>query len=99
MSDLIKYYTVIQEPFITEKSNVQKEDSQQVTFKVPLWASKIQVREAVEKIFGKKVVEVRTIRVKGKKKRLGRSLGKRPDWKKAVVRLKPGERIDFFEGV
>ncbi|MBN1880542.1 MAG: 50S ribosomal protein L23 [Deltaproteobacteria bacterium] len=94
-----KYYDIILEPIITEKSNIQKEEAQQVTFKVPVHVTKIQVRQAVEKIFGKKVVDVHTIKMKGKVKRLGRFMGKRPDWKKAIVKLKPGERIDFFEGV
>jgi large subunit ribosomal protein L23 len=94
-----KYYNIIIEPIITEKSNTQKEEAQQVTFKVPLWATKIQIREAVEKVFEKKVLDVKTMKVKGKVKRLGRHTGKRPDWKKAIIKLKPGERIDFFEGV
>ena len=94
-----KYYDIIIEPIITEKSNIQKEDAQQVTFKVPLWATKIQIREAVEKVFEKKVLDVKTIRVKGKVKRLGRNLGKRRDWKKAVITLKEGSTIEFFEGV
>lgn len=94
-----KHYNIIIEPIITEKSNTQKEEAQQVTFKVPLWATKIQIREAVEKVFEKKVLDVKTIKVKGKVKRLGRHTGKRPDWKKAIIKLKPGERIDFFEGV
>ena len=94
-----KYYDIIIEPIITEKSNIQKENSQQVTFKVPLWATKIQIREAVEKVFEKKVLDVKTIKVKGKVKRLGRHVGKRADWKKAIIKLKPGEHIEFFEGV
>ena len=94
-----KHYNIIIEPIITEKSNTQKEEAQQVTFKVPLWATKIQIREAVEKVFEKKVLDVKTMKVKGKVKRLGRHTGKRPDWKKAIIKLKPGERIDFFEGV
>ena len=93
------HYDVLLEPIITEKSNIQKEEAQQVTFRVPLWATKIEVRKAVEKIFNKKVVEVKTVTMRGKTKRVGRFSGKLPDWKKAIVRLKPGERIDFFEGV
>jgi len=93
------HYDVLLEPIITEKSNIQKEEAQQVTFRVPLWATKIEVRKAVEKIFNKKVVEVKTVTMRGKNKRVGRFRGKLPDWKKAIVRLKPGERIDFFEGV
>ena len=92
-------YDVLLEPIITEKSNIQKEEAQQVTFRVPVWATKIEVRKAVEKIFNKKVVEVKTVIMRGKTKRVGRHRGKLPDWKKAIVRLKPGERIDFFEGV
>jgi len=92
-------YDILLAPIITEKSNVQKEDAQQVTFRVPLWATKIEVKKAVETIFNKKVVDVKTIRIRGKMKRLGRFQGRLPDWKKAVVRLKPGERIEFFEGV
>jgi len=94
-----KYYDIIIEPIITEKSNIQKENSQQVTCRVPLWATKIQIREAVEKVFEKKVLDVKTIKVKGKVKRLGRHVGKRADWKKAIIKLKPGEHIEFFEGV
>ncbi len=92
-------YDILLMPIITEKSNTQKENAQQVTFRVPLWATKVEVRKAVEKIFNKKVVEVKTIKVRGKMKRLGRFSGRLPDWKKAIVRLKPGERIEFFEGV
>jgi large subunit ribosomal protein L23 len=94
-----KHYDILLEPIITEKSNIQKEEAQQVTFKVPVWATKIQVRNAVEKVFNKNVVNVRTIMVKGKVKRYGRSQGKRSDWKKAIVKLKPGQFIEFFEGV
>jgi large subunit ribosomal protein L23 len=94
-----KHYYVLLRPIITEKSNVQKEGAQQVTFRVPVWATKIEVRKAVEAIFSKKVVNVKTIKVRGKVKRLGRFQGRLPDWKKAIVRLAAGERIDFFEGV
>ncbi|MGL5513660.1 MAG: 50S ribosomal protein L23, partial [Sporomusa sp.] len=69
------------------------------TFIVSLTANKIEVRQAVEQIFKVKVLDVNTIRVLGKKKRMGRNVGKRPDFKKAIVKLAPGERIEFFEGV
>ncbi|MFO8088329.1 MAG: 50S ribosomal protein L23 [Desulfatiglandaceae bacterium] len=92
-------YQIIKEPRITEKSTVQKESSNQVTFKVHPGANKIEVRKAVEKLLKTKVVDVRTMNVRGKSRRMGRNLGKRPDWKKAVVRLAPGEKVEFFEGM
>jgi len=61
-------------------------------------ANKVEVQSAVERLFKVKVFQVRTVRVLGKVKRLGRKYGKRPDWKKAIVTLKEGDRIDFFEG-
>jgi large subunit ribosomal protein L23 len=78
---------------------VQKDSSNQVTFRVHPAANKIEVRKAVEKLLKTKVVEVRTMNVRGKSRRMGRNVGKRPDWKKAVVRLAPGEKVEFFEGM
>ncbi|HDR16042.1 MAG TPA: 50S ribosomal protein L23 [Desulfobacteraceae bacterium] len=92
-------YQIIREPRITEKSTVQKETSNQLTFKVHPAANKIEVRKAVEKLLKTRVVEVRTMNVRGKRRRMGKNLGKRPDWKKAVVRLAPGEKVEFFEGM
>ena len=92
-------YQVIKEPHITEKSNVQKEGTNQVSFKVHRRANKIEIRQAVETFLKTKVLEVKTMNVRGKRRRMGKSLGKRPDWKKAVVRLAPGENIEFFEGM
>ena len=94
-------YEVIRYPHITEKSTLQSEisDTQVVTFKVKPTATKHQIREAVEKVFEVEVAEVRTSRVRGKAKRQGRYEGRRPDWKKAYVKLKEGHRIEFFEGV
>ena len=92
-------YSVIREPRITEKSNLQKEKMSHVTFKVSKDANKIEIKKAIEKIFNTKVAEVRTINVLGKKRRVGRYSGKKPDWKKAIVKLAPGENIEFFEGV
>mgnify|MGYP000380221660 CR=1 FL=1 len=92
-------HKVIIGPYITEKSTIQKESFNQVTFKVHKKANKIEIKEAVEKLLKKRVLEVRTINVKGKKRRMGRIEGKRPDWKKAIVKLAPGESIEFFEGV
>ena len=92
-------YSVLKKPLITEKSNLMKEELNQIAFAVDPRANKIEIKEAVKKLFNVKVLKVRTINMLGKKKRLGRSQGKKSDWKKAVVTLKEGERIDFFEGV
>ncbi len=92
-------YSVIIEPHITEKANIQKEANNQVTFKVHKNANKIEIKKAVEALLKTKVLEVKTINVRGKKRRMGMKMGKRSDWKKAVVKLAPGENIEFFEGV
>ena len=92
-------YDIIKKPLITEKTNLQKEDFNQVTFEVDRRANRIEIQRAVERIFKVKVAKTRTMSVTGKVKRRGRISGKRKDWKKAVVTLMPGERIDFFEGV
>jgi large subunit ribosomal protein L23 len=92
-------YHVIKRPLITEKTTIQKESSNQVTFEVDRQANRIEVQKAVEQIFNVDVSQVRTQQVKGKFKRRGRTIGKRRDWKKAIVTLMPGQRIDFFEGV
>lgn len=91
-------YDIIRRPIITEKTNIQKDQSNQVTFEVDPRANRIEVQRAIEKIFNVKVANTRTMRVRGKIKRRGRILGKRRDWKKAIVTLMPGERIEFFEG-
>ena len=92
-------YQVIKEPHITEKANLQKSDANQVSFKVHRRANKVEIREAVETLLKAKVLEVRTMNVRGKKRRVGRTVGRRPHWKKAIVRLAPGENIEFFEGM
>ena len=94
-------YDVIRYPLITEKSTILGEggDRQIVAFKVNVDVNKNQVKEAVEKIFEVQVDQVRTARIHGKIRRQGRTSGKRPDWKKAYVTLKPGHKIEFFEGV
>jgi large subunit ribosomal protein L23 len=89
---------IIRRPLITEKSTQQKEESRQYVFEVDPKANKIEIKAAVEQLFKVKVTKVRTLNVLGKIKRLGRRYGKRPDWKKAIVTLKEGDRIDFFEG-
>lgn len=92
-------YDIIKRPVITEKTNIQKEVSNQVTFEVDRRANRIEIQRAIEDIFKVRVAAVRTMQVKGKVKQRGRIVGKRRDWKKAIVTLMPGERIDYFEGV
>ena len=93
------YYNIIKSPLITEKTTIQKETSNQVSFKISRKANRVEVKNAIENIFNVKVAGVRTMQVKGKTKQRGRIIGKRKDWKKAIVTLIPGERIDFFDGV
>lgn len=94
-------YDIIRSPHITEKSTLQSEESgqQAVAFKVRVDANKHQIKEAVERVFDVKVDQIRTARFQGKMKRQGRNQGRRPEWKKAYVTLKPGHKIEFFEGV
>ncbi|RLB30267.1 MAG: 50S ribosomal protein L23 [Desulfobacteraceae bacterium] len=92
-------YQVIKKPLITEKATKQKEQVNQLTFEVDRSANKILVRNAIENIFKVKVLSVRVINIKGKKRMVGRNVGRKADWKKAIVRLAPGESIEFFEGI
>ena len=95
---MIEAQKIIRRPLVTEKSTQQKEVSRQYAFEVHPDANKIEIQHAVERLFKVKVLQVRTSHVLGKMKRLGRRYGKRPDWKKAIVTLKEGDRIEFFEG-
>ena len=91
---------VIRRPLITEKATIMREISETYAFEVAMSANKIQIARAVEAQFGVKVAEVRIARMHGKLRRQGRYFGYRPDWKKAYVRLRDGEKpIEFFEGV
>ncbi len=92
-------YEIIKRPLITEKTNIQKEEYNKVTFEVERGANRVEIRRAVEKIFKVRVASVRTMQVNGKVKRRGKIQGKRRNWKKAIVTLMAGERIEFFEGV
>jgi len=92
-------YQILKRPLITEKGTRQKEQSNQMLFEVDRRANKVMVRNAVESIFKVKVRSVKLMNVKGKERRIGRNVGRRPDWKKAIVRLGPGENIEFFEGI
>ena len=93
-------YQVLKRPILTEKSDFQRDDNQYV-FEVDRKANKLQIKEAVESIFDVQVLKVNTMVMKPKRRRLGRKLAQtRPAWKRAVVTLAPGERIqEFFEGV
>ena len=89
---------VLIRPLVTEKTTDLMQENK-YTFIVPLTANKVEIRQAVEQIFKVKVEEVNTVRVLGKWKRMGRTQGKRPDYKKAIVKVAAGQRIEFFEGV
>ena len=89
---------VIKGPIITEKGTLVNELGNQVVFRVHPSANKVEIRQAVERLFKVKVEKVRTSRVLGKLRRVGKTAGRRSDWKKAYVTLAEGARIDFFEG-
>ena len=91
-------YDIIKRPLITEKTSIQKEDYNQMSFEVDRKANRVEIKRAIENIFKVNVDTVKTMQFKGKTKQRGRIVGKRRNWKKAVVKLMPGERIDFFEG-
>ncbi len=92
-------YRIIQKPLITEKGTLQKETENKVVFQVHPKANKAEIKKAVERIFNVTVEGVNTILMPGKIKRMGRTRGRRPAWKKAYVTLKKGDKIEFFEGV
>lgn len=92
-------YDVLRGPLLTEKGTLLKEQENKILFKVAREANKIEIKKAIEEIFKVKVDKVTTMNCRGKKKRMGRFEGKRPDWKKAIVTLKEGEKLDFVEGI
>ncbi|MHB0999764.1 MAG: 50S ribosomal protein L23 [Armatimonadota bacterium] len=92
-------YEIIEAPLVTEKS-VAATEKGKYTFRVAKDSNKIEIAQAVEAVFNVKVDSVNTLTVKGKKKRVGRHpQGKTADWKKAIVTLKPGDKIEIFEGM
>ena len=95
----MNYHAIIKRPVVSEKSTLQKEVSNQLTFEVDRKANRIEIKKAIQSLFSVQVNAVRTMQIKGKYKQRGRIIGKRRDWKKAIVTLKPGERIEFFEGI
>jgi large subunit ribosomal protein L23 len=91
-------YEVVRRPLITEKATLLKERNK-YAFEVAPEAAKHQIKEAVEVAFKVKVIKVNVVNVPGKMKRMGRRQAMTPSWKKAVVTLEPGQKIEFFEGV
>jgi large subunit ribosomal protein L23 len=93
-------YDVIRRPVLTEKNTRLMEEENQYTFEVARDANKIQIREAIELAFPSvEVVQVRTCIVPSKPRRRGRTIGSSKPWKKAIITLRPGDRIDIFEGI
>jgi large subunit ribosomal protein L23 len=96
---MLEEYKIIRKPIVTEKSTDLKDYNNQIVFEVHPEANKSEIAKAVEKLFKVTVLSVQTQNRKGKSKRLGRFSGRRKQWKKAIVRIKEGNRVDFFEGV
>jgi large subunit ribosomal protein L23 len=92
----VKLTDVIRRPLITEKTTILREDGRTLVLQVASDANKVEIRRAVEHLFGSKVADVRTTSMRGKLKRQGRFMGRRPDWKKAYVRLKAGEKMPEY---
>jgi len=92
-------YHIIRRPIVTEKSTILDEALNQVAFEVDSRANKHQIKEAVEKIFKVKVIKINTLRIRGKPVRRGWIFSNRQNWKKAIVTLREGDRIDFYENV
>jgi large subunit ribosomal protein L23 len=95
----VKLTDVIRRPLITEKTSILREDGRTLVFEVASGANKIEIKRAVEQLLGSKVASIRTSVAHGKVKRQGRFAGQRPDWKKAYVKLREGEKMpEFLEG-
>ena len=90
---------VVISPLVTEKGNTVGEKSNQVVFRIRPGASKDQIRDVIEDLFKVTVLKVRTANFLGKERRRGRTTGRRPNWKKAYITLKKGDRIEIFEGL
>jgi large subunit ribosomal protein L23 len=91
-------YEVVVRPIVTEKSSAAFQERGEYTFQVHPDASKPQIRVAIESLFGVKVTAVWTSNMQGKEKRMGQTVGRRPSWKKAIVKLRDGDSIAIFEG-
>jgi large subunit ribosomal protein L23 len=95
----MKLTDVIRRPLVTEKTSILREDGKTIVFEVAPGANKVEIKRAVEQLLGAKVASIRTGLVHGKVKRQGRFAGSRPDWKKAYVTLREGEKMpEFLEG-
>ncbi len=94
----MNHLEVLKSPLLTEKLDQLREDQLTYAFKVDRRATKFDVKAAIEKLFKVHVEDVRTLVVRGKNKRAGTSMGQRPTWKKALIRLRTGEKLDIFEG-
>jgi large subunit ribosomal protein L23 len=95
----MKLTDVIRRPLVTEKTSILREDGRTIVFEVAPAANKVEIKRAVEQLLGAKVASIRTGLVHGKVKRQGRFAGRRPDWKKAYVTLREGEKMpEFLEG-
>ena len=92
-------HEIIRKPLVTEKTNIAREEGNLVTLAVDPRANKHDIRRAVEELFSVNVLEVRTMRMPRKTRRVGKFSGRKPEWKKALVRLAEGQTIEFFEGV
>ena len=91
-------HRTIVRPLITEKTSAAYQNRSEYAFEVHPDATKPQIRSAIEQLFGVKVTDVWTMNVRGKEKRMGRTVGRRPNWKKAIVKLREGDTIEIFEG-
>jgi large subunit ribosomal protein L23 len=95
----MKQTDIIRRPLITEKTSIQREDGRTIVFEVASGANKVEIKRAIEQLLGAKVAAIRTAIAHGKIKRQGRFAGQRPDWKKAYVTLREGEKMpEFLEG-
>jgi large subunit ribosomal protein L23 len=90
---------IVLSPLVTEKGTFVSEKSNQVVFRIRPGASKDQIRNVIEDLFKVTVIKVRTANFLGKERRRGRTVGRRPNWKKAYITLKEGDRIEIFEGL
>ena len=95
----MRMHDVIRRPLVTEKSNIGREEQNLVTLAVDPRANKHQIQRAVEALFDVSVIEVRTMRMPRKTRKVGKTSGRKPEWKKAIVQLAEGQSIEFYEGV
>lgn len=92
-------FSVIKKPCLTEKGSILQEDYNQIVIKVDPRANKIEIKDALEKLFNVKVAKVRTANMHGKRKKVGKHIGYTSNWKKAIVTLEEGHKIDFRENL